>query len=64
MKENDVIVGLNGSKIDSPEQLGNMIHVTQPGKTVTMTVVRSGQTKDVKVTLGKVAASDARDPSR
>ena len=53
LKENDVIVGLNGSKIESPEQLVNVIHVTQPGKTVTMTVVRSGQTKDVKVTLGK-----------
>ena len=34
LKENDVIVGLNGSKIESPEQLGNMIHATQPGKTV------------------------------
>jgi len=52
LKENDVIVGLNGSKIESPEQLGNMIHVTRPGKTVTLTVVRSGETKDVKVTLG------------
>ena len=53
LKENDVIVGLNGSKIESPEQLGNMIHATQPGKTVTVTVVRSGETKDVKVTLGR-----------
>ncbi len=53
LKENDVIVGLNGSKIESPEQLGNMIHVTQPGKTVTLTVVRSGETKDIKVTLGR-----------
>ncbi len=53
LKENDVIVGLDGSKIESPEQLGNLIHGTRPGKTVTLTVVRSGQTKDVKVTLGK-----------
>jgi serine protease Do len=53
LKENDVIVGLNGSKIRSPEQLGNMIHATQPGKTVTVTVVRDGATKDVKVTLGR-----------
>jgi serine protease Do len=53
LKEKDVIVGLNGSKIESPEQLGSMIHVTQPGKTVTLTVVRSGETKDVKVTLGR-----------
>ena len=53
LKENDVIVGLNGSKIESPEQLGNMIHLTQPGKTVTVTVVRGGETKDIKVTLGR-----------
>jgi membrane-associated protease RseP (regulator of RpoE activity) len=53
LKEQDVIVGLNGSKIESPEQLGDMIHVTQPGKTVTLTVVRRGETKDVKVILGR-----------
>jgi serine protease Do len=53
LKENDVIVGLDGSKIESPEQLGSIIQATQPGKTVTMTVVHSGETKDVKVTLGK-----------
>ena len=60
LKENDVIVGLDGSKIESPEQLGNMIHATQPGKTVTMTVVRSGETKDVKVTLGKWPHAEVR----
>ena len=53
LKEKDVIVGLNGSKIESPEQLGNMIHATPAGKTVTVTVVRSGETKDIKVTLGR-----------
>ncbi|MGZ4733743.1 MAG: PDZ domain-containing protein [Terriglobales bacterium] len=53
LKEKDVIVGLNGSKIESPEQLGGLIRGTQPGKTVTLTVVRGGETKDVKVTLGK-----------
>ncbi len=53
LKEQDVIVGLNGSKIESPEQLGGLIHATQAGKTVTLTVVRGGETKDVKVTLGR-----------
>ena len=52
LKENDVIVGFNGSKVESPEQLGNMIHVTPPGKTVMLTVVRGGEKKDVKVVLG------------
>jgi serine protease Do len=52
LKENDVIVTFNGSKVESPEQLGNMIHVTAPGKTVVFTVVRGGEKKDVKVVLG------------
>lgn len=52
LKENDVIVGFNGSKVESPEQLGSMIHATPSGKMVVFTIVRSGETKDVKVTLG------------
>jgi serine protease Do len=52
LKENDVIVGLNGSAVESPEQLGSMIHGTPAGKTVMFTVVRGGEKKEVKVTLG------------
>ncbi len=52
LKENDVIVDFDGSTIESPEQLGSIIHGTRPGKTVIFTVIRSGEKKDVKVTLG------------
>ena len=52
LKENDVIVSFNGAKVESPEQLGSMIHGTPPGKTVMFTVVRGGEKKEVKVTLG------------
>ncbi len=52
LKENDVIVAFNGSKVESPEQLGSMIHAMSPGKTVVFTVVRGGEKKDVKVALG------------
>jgi serine protease Do len=52
LKENDVIVAFNGAIVESPEQLGSMIHATPAGKTVMFTVVRSGEKKDVKVTLG------------
>ncbi len=52
LEENDVVVGFEGSKVDGPEQLQGLIHATPPQKTVTLTVVRSGQRKDVKVTLG------------
>jgi hypothetical protein len=50
--ENDVVVGYEGSKVDSPAQLQGLIHATPPQKTVTLTVMRGGQRKDVKVTLG------------
>ncbi len=50
--ENDVVLAFDGAKVDGPQQLQNMIHVTPPQKTVTLTIMRSGQRKDVKVTLG------------
>jgi|HubBroStandDraft_6_1064221.scaffolds.fasta_scaffold22721_2 serine protease Do len=50
--ENDVVVAFDGAKVDGPEQLQNMIHVTPPQKTVTLTIMRNGLRKDVKVTLG------------
>ena len=50
--ENDVVVGYEGSKVDGPAQLQGLIHATAPQKTVTLTVMRGGQRKDVKVTLG------------
>src|SRR5271157_4934559 len=52
LKNNDVIVGFNGSKIQNPDQLQDVIHATQAGKTVRLTVVRDGQKKDISVTLG------------
>jgi serine protease Do len=51
--ENDVVVAFNGSKVMSSEQLGSLIHATPPGKVVTLTIIRAGARKDVKVTLGE-----------
>jgi serine protease Do len=52
LKNNDVIVGFNGSRIQNPDQLQDVIHATAAGKTVNLTVVRDGQKKDINVTLG------------
>ena len=52
LMENDVVIAYEGSKIDSPEQLQGLIHTTAPQKTVTLTIMRNGQRKDMKVTLG------------
>ncbi len=52
LKNNDVIVGFNGSRIQNPDQLREVIQGTAAGKTVSLTVVRNGQRKDINVTLG------------
>jgi serine protease Do len=52
LQENDVVLAFDGAKVDGPQQLQNMIHVTAPQKTVTLTILRNGVRKDVKVTLG------------
>ncbi len=52
LMENDVVVAYEGSKIDGPEQLQGLIHATAPQKTVMLTIMRNGQRKEMKVTLG------------
>lgn len=60
LKENDVIVIFNGSKVANPSELANLIHATAAGSTVPLVVIRDGQKKDVKVTLGNLGAIVAR----
>lgn len=52
LMENDVVVAYEGSKVDGPEQLQGLIHATAPQKTVTLTIMRNGMRKEMKVTLG------------
>ena len=52
LMENDVVVAYEGSKVDGPEQLQGLIHASPPQKTVTLTIMRNGVRKDMKVTLG------------
>ena len=49
----DVITAINGQKISRFEDLVSYLFFnTQPGQTVTLTVLRNGKTQDVKLTLG------------
>jgi serine protease Do len=52
LKNNDVIVGFNSAKVENAEQLGSLIHSTAAGQTITLTIIRSNQNKDMKVALG------------
>ncbi len=49
----DVITGVDGTTVSSFEDLSNYLGSKQPGDSVTLTVDRSGQSSEVKVTLGE-----------
>src|SRR6202140_4582266 len=51
LKENDVILTLNGSDVQSVEQLRRMIRETPPGRVVTLGISRSGEPMTIKVEL-------------
>jgi serine protease Do len=52
LKEQDVILTLNGADVQSVEQLRRMIRETPPGRVVTLGVSRNGQPMTIKVELG------------
>jgi serine protease Do len=51
LKEQDVILTLNGEKIASVEQLRRMIRETPPGRVITLGISRNGQPMTFKVQL-------------
>ena len=51
LKEHDVILDLNGSQVESVEQLRRMIHEIPPGRVVTLGISRDGQPLTLKTQL-------------
>lgn len=52
LKSGDVVVALNGEKIDGPRDLARRVALLGPKKSVDLTYLRSGAEKTVKLTLG------------
>ncbi len=52
LKAGDIVTKVDGNPIASNEALVATIRGYRPGDTITLTVLRDGKTKDVKVTLG------------
>ena len=51
IKEHDVIMSLNGTEVESVEQLRRMIREVPPGRTITLGIMRHGQPVTLKVQL-------------
>ncbi len=64
LQAGDVITAVNGAHIASVNQFVATIADYAPGKTVTLTVNRSGQTKAIKLTLGSQPANASQSQSQ
>lgn len=51
LKEHDVILEFDGTKIESEEQLRRMLRETPPGRAITLGISRDGQPMNIKVQL-------------
>jgi len=59
LKENDVIVKIDGKPISRTNQLQTMLSGKDPGDQVTLTVMREGSPKNVTITLGSIPEQQA-----
>jgi predicted metalloprotease with PDZ domain len=56
LKVHDVVIQMNGQRIEGVEQFRRMLRETPPGRTVTLAAVRDGQTINLTVKLADHAA--------
>jgi serine protease Do len=54
LKAGDVIVAVNGEKIETPRELARRIAALGPNKSVDLVYLRNGSEKSAKLTLGKL----------
>ena len=52
LKENDVVVAIDGAEVQRPDDVGAKIRRHKPGDDVQVTIERAGKQQDVTVTLG------------
>jgi serine protease Do len=67
VRTNDVIVGIDGARLESPRDLQRVVSSTPVGKRVRVVLLREGQETEVEVTIGlyqEREASSAEPPRR
>jgi S1-C subfamily serine protease len=57
LQPKDIITEINGQPLTGESTLPQIVHTLKPGDTVDLTVVRNGQTMQVKLTLGQAPSS-------
>lgn len=60
LKEKDVVLEINGQRLEGTEQFRRMIREIPAGRTANLTIWRDGRTQNVKVTVGKPEMSNLK----
>jgi serine protease Do len=60
LKENDVVLEINGQRIEGTEQFRRMIHEIPAGRTASLNVWRDGRSQNIKVAVGKQEAGNRK----
>ncbi len=66
MQVDDVVLDMQGRKVEDKSQLDDEISALPPGREVTLGIWRNGEKKEIKVELGdrsKVAGAEAKEPA-
>jgi serine protease Do len=63
IERGDLITAFNGQEVIDPNSFRNQVASTPPGTSVTLTIQRSGSTKEVHATLGEFTATKSEDQS-
>lgn len=53
MREGDVVLEYNGKKVNTSEELHNLINNSKVGDAATLKILRNGKEKQVKITIGE-----------
>jgi serine protease Do len=66
VKPNDVVLAVDGTRVEGPRDLQRIIATAPVGKVVTLTILRGGQQTDLPVTVGLYREPPAapREPAR
>lgn len=63
IKRGDVVVKFNGKEVENSPSLSRMVAATPPNTSVTISVIRDGKPKEIKVTIGTMPDETAEAPA-
>jgi serine protease Do len=66
LKQGDVIISYQGNPVTDVGDFRNRVSLTGPGKTETLTIIREGKKREIKVTIGELSKAEtvAKGPAQ